>query len=77
MAKKILNIATGGLAGALLKPFGKKKPAPTPAPEPGPQIMPLADDEAILRARRRSVAMQRARGGRSSTILSSDSDTLG
>lgn len=74
MAKKILNIATFGIAGALLG--GKKKKA-APAPEPGPVVMPLADDEAIMRAKKRSIASQLKRGGRSSTILSSSGETLG
>lgn len=75
MAEKILNIATFGLAGALFGGGKKKEPAPTPAPEP--QTMPVADDEAIRTARRRSIASQMKRSGRSSTMLSSDSDTLG
>jgi hypothetical protein len=74
MAKKILNIATLGLAGAVL---GHKKKATAPAAEPAPQVMPLADDEAVRLARKRSLAAMMQRGGRSSTMLSSDSDTLG
>jgi hypothetical protein len=54
---------------------GKKQAAPTPE-EPTP-VMPLADDEEIRRARRTSVARQMARGGRSSTILSQGSESLG
>lgn len=57
---------------------GKKKAAATPAPTAGPLVMPLADDEKIKAAKRRSVAAQLQRGGRSSTILSgSPSETLG
>ena len=75
MSKKILNVATFGLAGALLKPFGKKKKeAATPVAEP---TMPIADDQAILMARNRAVAQQIQRGGRSSTILTDNSDSLG
>ena len=79
MAKKIVKgigsvakFAVGGVLGSIL---GKKKdkPAALPAPEP---VMPIADDEAVLRARRRSVAQQIQRGGRSSTILT-DRETLG
>lgn len=77
MAKKLLNVATFGLAGALLKPFGKDKKKEAPAPEAAPQVMPLADDDSVLRARKRSLAAQMKRGGRSSTMLSSDSDKLG
>lgn len=78
MARKILN-ATFGLAGLLGKPFGdgKKKSAAAPAAEPGPRVMPIADDEAVRRARRASILRQRGRSGRSSTMLSSDSESLG
>lgn len=72
MARKILNAATFGLAGAILG-GGKKK---TPTPTPAPVVMPLADDEAVRRARRKSIAGRR-RSGRSSTMLSAGSDTLG
>lgn len=77
MSRKILN-ATFGLAGILGKPFGssKKKPAATAA-APGPVVMPLADDEAIRRSRRKSLASMLNRGGRNSTMLTADSDTLG
>jgi len=73
MSRKILNVATFGLAGALL---GKKKKAADPAPVAQP-AMPIADDEAIMRARKRAVAQQIQRGGRSSTILTDNSDSLG
>lgn len=76
MAKKILNIATFGLAGALFGKTGSKKKA-EPAPEPEKQTMPMADDEAVRRARKRSIAAQMKRSGRSSTMLSNDSETLG
>jgi hypothetical protein len=77
LAKKILNVATLGLiGGSVLKPFGgSKKKAPAPAPET--PVMPMADDEAVRRARRAALARQMSRGGRSSTILSSGSETLG
>lgn len=75
MAKKILNIATFGLAGAILG-GGKKKKA-EPVPEREPQVMPMADDEAVRRARRRSILEQRSRSGRSSTMLTGDSESLG
>lgn len=73
MAKKILNLATFGLAGQLIG--GKKKAAPAPTPEQRPAVMPLADDEAVRRAKRKSIIQQRARRGRESTILTGD--TLG
>lgn len=74
MSKKILNIAAFGLAGAILG-GKKKKPEPTPTPEPEPNVMPLPDDEKIMQARRKSIASQRRRSGRSSTILTGE--TLG
>jgi len=76
MSKKILNVATFGLAGSLLKPFSKKKKETAAAPVAEP-TMPIADDEAIMRARKRAVAQQLQRGGRSSTILTDNSDSLG
>lgn len=77
MAKKILNVATLGLSGLILKPFGKKKPEAAPAPAPAPQVMPLADDEQVRLARKRAIIAQQKRAGRSSTILSDSSDKLG
>ena len=81
MARKILNIATGGLIGR--GPFGrgliwggKKKPKETPAPVADP-VMPTPDDDAIRQARRRSIIQQMGRRGRASTILTGDSDKLG
>lgn len=77
MARKILkpvaNLATGvvgSVVGGLLG--GKKKSAPAEEP----QTMPLPDDEKVRLARKRALAQQMARGGRSSTILT-DADTLG
>jgi hypothetical protein len=49
------------------------KPAPPPA-IPAPTIMPVAGDEELRKARRKSVAAQKKRGGRESTILT---DKLG
>lgn len=91
MAKKIFKVVKGaalgfltggpsgalaggavGLAGAL----GKKKHQSQV--DNGPAVMPIADDEAVMNARRKSIAGQMRRGGRSSTILSSgDGSTLG
>lgn len=84
MAKKILKglgsvakFAVGGLIGSSLFSKSKKKAPAVAAPVEKP--MPLADDEAVRLARRKSMAMQRQRGGRTSTILTGDSDggTLG
>lgn len=71
---KLANVATFGLAGSAVKEiFGKKKKAApaTPAAEE-PAVMPLADDEKVRAARKRSMIRQRARSGRDSTILSGD-----
>lgn len=76
MAKQILGAVLSPV-GALLGLGGGKKTAATPPIAPGPKIMPLADSEAVQRARRKSIAGQLGRGGRSSTILSDQSETLG
>ena len=62
----------GGLFGS---------PTPTPAPVqvpviPEPTVMPLADDAAMRKAKKRSLLAQQKRGGRASTILSTK-DKLG
>lgn len=79
MAKKIIKgvgkvagaVGLGGVAKALIG--GGKKKAAVEAPDP---VMPIADDEAVRIARKRSIAKQVKRGGRESTILS-DGDSLG
>lgn len=54
---------------------GAKTPKQQPLPVPPPPT-PIVDEEAIARAKKKELAVQRARGGRQSTILS-ESDTLG
>lgn len=72
---KVANLATGGILGAAVRAVGgKKKPKAAPTPEP---VMPIADDEDVRRARRRSITKQLQRGGRESTILSDSSTRLG
>lgn len=66
-----LGAAASGLIPG--KPEGSM-PLPTLA---APKVMPTADDEAVKRAKRRSLAQQLQRRGRSSTILSGGDDTLG
>jgi hypothetical protein len=57
--------------------FGGSKPAPVQVPViPEPTVMPLPDDEASKKAKRRSLLKQQGRRGRASTILST-SDKLG
>ncbi|WP_157622975.1 hypothetical protein [Solimonas soli] len=54
--------------------FGGATPPP-PRPDP---VVPMPDEEALAAAKRRSIAQQRARGGRANTILSDgNSETLG
>ena len=73
MAKKILKTALSPLGSALGLFGGKKKPKV----EAGPIVMPIADDEAVMTARKRAIASQMKRGGRSSTILTDSGTTLG
>ena len=77
MAKKILRVASFGILGGNL--FGLKKSKPD-ATAQGPQVMPLPDDQTILNARKKAIAAQMQRGGRTSTILTdgaSGGNTLG
>lgn len=71
-----IPLLLGGLVG-----FGASKlmaPKPTAAaPVQAPKVMPMADDDEVARAKRASMMQQRQRGGRTSTMLTSDSDTLG
>lgn len=39
--------------------------------------MPLPDDDAVMRAKKRAAMASQSRTGRASTFLSGDSDTLG
>jgi hypothetical protein len=67
-----------GLAGSLLGGlFGGKQetPAAAPAPTvPKPAVMPIADDEAVKAAKKRSLVEQMQRKGRQSTILTDGTD---
>lgn len=64
--RKILNVATFGVAGLLLGK--KKKDAPVEAPA-APTAMPTADDETVRLARKRSIVQSMGRRGRASTDL--------
>lgn len=75
MAKKILKFALSPIAAVVGAVAGKKKAKPAVAE--GPKVMPLADDNAVLQARKKSIAAQMQRSGRTSTMLTTDSDTLG
>lgn len=50
------------------RPSAAPEVAPAPEVEP-PPVMPIPDDEAATKARRRSIAKSMARRGRQSTIL--------
>ena len=66
--------------GFVKKIFGGDEPSFTPPPVLPSPVMPTADDEAVKRARKKSLAAQYRRRGRSSTILSdavTDSEKLG
>lgn len=68
-------VLLGGLLG-----FGASKllgPKPQAATASAPKVMPMADDDAVAAAKRKSMMAQMQRGGRSSTMLTGDSETLG
>lgn len=68
----------GAVASAVsaFSSMGKKGGSSAPVMEKAP-VMPTPDDDAIKKAKRRSVAQQIARSGRESTILTDPGDTLG
>lgn len=75
-----LGAAGAALGGAVEKAIGGGgTPTPTPAQSTGPVVMPLADDAKILAARKKAASAQMSRGGRTSTMLTSDTggDKLG
>lgn len=59
LIRKSVNVSTGGV-------LGKKKVKP----KSKTLVMPTPDDPAIALAKKRSIAKQRSRTGRVSTILS-------
>jgi len=61
----------GGLFGST------PRPAPVQMPViPEPTVMPVADDAAMRKAKKKSLLAQQQRSGRASTILSTE-DKLG
>lgn len=68
--------AIGGVASVAGLFMNKGGAPPAPVLEK-PKVMPTPDDELVKRQRRRSIAEQVSRSGRSSTILSDQSDVLG
>ncbi len=71
--------AAAGSAAASLAAKKPKAAGAVPETPPVAAEMPtnLPSDETIKLAKRKSVARQRARGGRASTILSDASESLG
>ena len=58
---------------------GSSPPAPAPVEVPiipEPTVMPVADDAVMKKKKKKSLATQKQRGGRASTILSTE-DKLG
>lgn len=51
--------------------------APKPPPIIQPKAMPVPDDKALQQAKMQEIAAASARSGRSSTILTDQSDKLG
>lgn len=51
-------------------------PPPSPAAEPEP-LMPAPDDAQVKTVKRKSMAEQRLRRGRASTLLTKNDDALG
>jgi hypothetical protein len=66
----------GAIVGAAAS-GGFKGSTPAAAPPPKPMPTPTADTAAVEAARRRSLAMQVGRRGRSSTIMTGEDDRLG
>ncbi len=73
VALPLIGAMVGG--AVLSKVMAPKSPTQQVAEKP--QVMPMADDEAVKRAQRASMMQQVGRGGRSSTMLSGESETLG
>jgi len=65
-----------GLAGKAIGSAITPKPSPAPSPAP-PPVMPNADDAKVAAERKRAIAAMQQRSGRASTILTTNSDTLG
>jgi hypothetical protein len=80
----ILSSVAGAAASTLLGKVmskGDSGPAPVEAPkvEPVSKVMPTADSDTVMAARKKSMLVQAQRQGRASTILSEQepSDRLG
>lgn len=74
LAKGAMNLL--GFETPEVPPAVVNTPAPTPAAEPQP-AMPTPDDALVKAAKRKSIAEQRRRRGRASTLLTQNDDALG
>lgn len=70
LVKKLVRKSPIGMIARMA--VGKSKSA-----EATPNVMPLPDDDAVMRAKKRAAMASQSRTGRASTFLSGDSDTLG
>jgi len=75
----ISNVISGSISASLrsLSPINALLPKPPKVKLPQKQTMPVPDQDEVIAARRRALAMQMARGGRASTILTHNSEKLG
>jgi hypothetical protein len=80
----VVKSVTKGIGKVAESVLGLERPQPpagieSPPAVTAPKPMPVQNDEAVRAAQKKSVAEQRRRRGRTSTILTaaSDSDTLG
>lgn len=76
----ILSSVAGAAASTLLGKVmskGDSGPAPVEAPkvEPVSKVMPTADSDTVMAARKKSMLVQAQRQGRASTILSEQEPT--
>lgn len=78
-AANLLPSLIGGLGATVLSSMmADDEPTPTPAPTvEKPTPMPTPNDQERRTAARRSIAEQRRRQGRASTILTAESEGLG
>lgn len=74
-----LPAALFGVAGLVGSLLGKKSAPAAPAPPLAatPAVMPTPDDQAVLMAKRRSIATQLQRRGRDSTVLTQQTAQAG
>jgi hypothetical protein len=69
-----MGLTAAGIGTTLLSPGMPKMNMPV---ADKPKVMPLADDQAALDAKRKAMVAQQQRQGRASTMLSNGGDSLG